>query len=135
MKYVNKFLDDIMNVVLEGYGSKLVYNDDIVWNWCDYFEYYIFLFFCRNLFLWFVEFEFYRYIVEEYSGEIKKLVEILLFILLEYLGIYLIWLQEVIGVLGVYQNINFGCYLFCFELENVYGMLSYFDYSVFIILW
>lgn len=75
----------------------------------------------------------YRSTIEEYSGELKKLAELLLSILSEHLDLHPTRLQEAIGEL--YQNINFGYYLPCPQSENVQGMGSHSDYGALTILW
>ena len=75
----------------------------------------------------------YRSTIEEYSGAIKKLAEMLLSILSEYLDLHPTRLQEAIGEL--YQNINFGYYPPCPQSENVQGMGSHSDYGALTILW
>nr|QCP71065.1 leucoanthocyanidin dioxygenase [Pohlia nutans] len=135
MKYANKLPREGETAVPEGYGSKLGTNETTSWNWRDFFEHHTFPLSRRNPLVWPAEPEFYRPTIEEYGGEIKQLAETLLSILSEHLKLHPTRLQEAIGVSGVYQNINFGCYPPCPQPDNVIGLLSHSDYGALTILW
>ncbi|KAG6485138.1 jasmonate-induced oxygenase 4-like [Zingiber officinale] len=120
-----RFACDPRSPASEGYGSRMLSNDDGVLDWRDYFDHHTLPVSRRNPSRW-PDFPInYRDTILEYSDGIKKLAQTLLHMISQSVGLPPSYIEDAVG--EVYQNITVSYYPPCPQPELALGLQSHSD--------
>ncbi|EER87904.1 hypothetical protein BDA96_10G058700 [Sorghum bicolor] len=117
--------DPARGAAAEGYGSRMLANDDSVLDWRDYFDHHTLPEFRRDPAHWPDFVPGYRDTIAKYSNSMKNLAQKLLCIISESLSLPPSYIQEAVG--EVYQNITISYYSPCPQPDLVLGLQSHSD--------
>lgn len=109
----------------EGYGSRMLSNDDGVLDWRDYFDHHTLPESRRNPNRWPDFPHNYRDVVVEYSNNMKELAQKLLRMISGCLGLPPSYIEETVG--EVYQNITISYYSPCPQPDLALGLQAHSD--------
>lgn len=117
--------DPASGAATEGYGSRMLANDDSVLDWRDYFDHHTLPESRRDPTRWPDFVPGYRDTVVEYSNSMKDLAQRLLRIISESLNLPPSYIEEAVG--DVYQNITISYYSPCPQPDLALGLQSHSD--------
>ncbi|WVZ82403.1 hypothetical protein U9M48_029669 [Paspalum notatum var. saurae] len=117
--------DAARGAAAEGYGSRMLANDDSVLDWRDYFDHHTLPESRRDPSRWPDFVPGYRDTIAKYSSSMKDLAQRLLRIISENLKLPPSYIEEAVG--EVYQNITISYYSPCPEPDLALGLQSHSD--------
>uniref|UniRef100_A0A0E0DXD7 Fe2OG dioxygenase domain-containing protein n=1 Tax=Oryza meridionalis TaxID=40149 RepID=A0A0E0DXD7_9ORYZ len=117
--------DQARGAAAEGYGSRMLANDDSVLDWRDYFDHHTLPESRRDPTRWPDFVPGYRDTVVKYSDSMKDLAQKLLRIVSESLNLPPSYIEEAVG--EVYQNITVSYYSPCPQPDLALGLQSHSD--------
>ncbi|CAM0912901.1 unnamed protein product [Alopecurus aequalis] len=124
--------DPARGAAAEGYGSRMLANDDSVLDWRDYFDHHTLPESRRDPARWPDFVPGYRDTVVRYSNSMKFLAERLLGIISESLNLLPSYLQEAVG--EAHQNITISYYSPCPQPDLALGLQSHSDFGAITLL-
>ena len=124
--------DPARGAAAEGYGSRMLANDDSVLDWRDYFDHHTLPESRRDPARWPNFVPGYRDTVVKYSDSMKVLAQRLLCIISESLKLPPSYLQEAVG--EAYQNITVSYYSPCPQPDLALGLQSHSDFGAITLL-